>query len=69
MQNILSSSFVRRFIILRIIISTVDIKKIFAGRDVKIFHKLKNYRLAFKKCQARIKKKLKSESKAEAKKS
>lgn len=47
----------------------VDIKKIFAGRDVKIFHKLKNYRLAFKKCQARIKKKLKSESKAEAKKS
>ena len=47
----------------------VDIKKIFSGRDVTIFHKLKNYQQAFKRCQARIKKKLKSASKPADKKS
>lgn len=47
----------------------VDMKKIFAGRDAKIFRKLLGYKAAFKRCQARIKKKLKSESKAAPKKS
>ena len=41
----------------------VDIKKIFAGREVKIFKKLKDYPQAFERCRERIKKKLKSESK------
>lgn len=45
----------------------VDIKKIFAGRDLKIFQKLKNYPQAFERCRARIKKKLKSASKVEKK--
>ncbi len=47
----------------------VDINKIFAGRDIKIFMKLKDYPQAFKRCQSRIKKKLKSESSPAAKKS
>lgn len=47
----------------------VDMKKIFAGRDAKIFTKLLGYKAAFKRCQERIKKKLKSESKAAPKKS
>lgn len=47
----------------------VDMKKIFAGRDVKIFNKLLGYPQAFDRCRARIKKKLKSESKPAAKKS
>lgn len=45
----------------------VDIKKIFAGREVKIFQKLKNYPAAYERCRARIKKKLKSASKTEKK--
>ena len=47
----------------------VDMKAIFAKRDIKIFRKLKDYPKAFKRCQERIKKKLKSESKPAAKKS
>jgi hypothetical protein len=47
----------------------VDMKKIFAGRDAKIFQKLLRYPQAFERCQARIKKKLKSASKPAAKKS
>lgn len=47
----------------------VDMKAIFAKRDVKIFRKLKSYPQAFDKCRERIKKKLKSESKAADKKS
>lgn len=47
----------------------VDMKSIFAKRDIKIFRKLKDYPQAFKRCQARIKKKLKSESKAAPKNS
>jgi hypothetical protein len=46
----------------------IDTKKIFEGKDQKIFEKLKNYPLAFEKCRARLKKKLKSESKAAPKK-
>jgi hypothetical protein len=47
----------------------VDMKKIFAGRDVKLFKNLLGYPQAFERCRARIKKKLKSESKPAAKKS
>ncbi len=47
----------------------VDMKSIFAKRDIKIFRKLKDYPKAFKRCQVRIKKKLKSASKPAAKKS
>jgi hypothetical protein len=47
----------------------VDMKKIFKGRDVQIFKKLVGYPQAFERCRARIKKKLKSESKAAPKKS
>ena len=47
----------------------VDMKKIFKGRDVKIFDKLLTYPQAFERCRLRIKKKLKSESKAAPKKS
>ena len=47
----------------------VDMKKIFAGRDVKIFQKLLGYSHAFERCRERIKKKLKSESKPAPKKS
>ena len=46
----------------------IDTKKIFEGKDQKIFEKLKNYPQAFEKCRARLKKKLKSESKAAPKK-
>lgn len=47
----------------------VEIKKIFAGRDVKIFEKLKDFPQAFQRCRERLKKKLKSVSKPAAKKS
>ncbi len=47
----------------------VDIKKIFGGREVLIFQKLKNYPEAFERCRERIRKKLKSASKAGPKKS
>lgn len=47
----------------------VDLKKIFEGRDVKIFEKLKDYPKAFKRCQTRLKKKPKSESTPSDKKS
>jgi hypothetical protein len=47
----------------------VDPQIIFSGKDFKIFEKLKNYPLAFEKCRARLKKKLKSKSTEPAKKS
>lgn len=47
----------------------VDMKRIFKGRDIKIFNKLLNYPQAFERCRVRIKKKLKSESKEAPKKS
>lgn len=47
----------------------LDLKKIFQGKDQKIFDKLKNYPLAFEKCRARLRKKAKSRSTAEPKKS
>ena len=47
----------------------VDIKSIFSGRDKKIFDKLKNYSEAYKSCQLRAKKKLRSGSKPRDKKS
>lgn len=46
----------------------IETKTIFEGKDQKIFEKLKNYNQAFDKCRARLKKKLKSESKAAPKK-
>ena len=46
----------------------VDMKAIFRGRDEKIFGKLMTYSQAFKKCQARLKKKLKPSSTPAAKK-
>ncbi len=46
----------------------VDMKQIFRGRDEKIFGKLLTYSEAFKKCQERLKKKLKSSSTPAAKK-
>jgi hypothetical protein len=47
----------------------VDIEQLFKGRDVKIFEDLKNYPQAIKRCQQRLKKKLKSESTSKDKKS
>jgi hypothetical protein len=47
----------------------VDPQIIFSGKDSKIFEKLKNYPLAFEKCRARLKKKLKSKSTERPKKS
>jgi hypothetical protein len=47
----------------------VDMKMIFQGKDQRIFDKLKNYPLAFEKCRARLKKKLKSGSSEAVKKS
>lgn len=47
----------------------VDLKQIFAGKDQRIFEKLKNYPLAFEKCRAALKKKAKSKSTARPKKS
>ncbi|MGE3608566.1 MAG: hypothetical protein AB7I27_03170 [Bacteriovoracaceae bacterium] len=46
----------------------VDLKKLFEGRDLKIFEKLKDYPSAFKRCQERLKKKAKSKSTPSAKK-
>lgn len=46
----------------------VDIKTIFKNRELSIFDKIKLYPKAFKNCQLRLKKKLKSESTAPAKK-
>ena len=46
----------------------IDTKKIFEVKDQKIFEKLKHYPQAFEKCRSRLKKKLKSESKAAPKK-
>lgn len=46
----------------------VDMNVLFEKKDEKIFDKLKSYPDAFKKCQARFKKKLKSPPKASSKK-
>lgn len=46
----------------------VDMKAIFRGRDQDIFDKLLTYSEAFKRCQARLKKKLKPSSTPAAKK-
>lgn len=46
----------------------VDIKKIMAGKDEKIFEKIKDYPKAFQRCAARLKKKTKSASTAADKK-
>lgn len=40
----------------------VDLKTIFKGKDQKIFEELKDYPLAFEKCRALLKKKVKSGS-------
>lgn len=40
----------------------VDAKIIYQGKDLIIFEKLKNYPLAFERCRARLRKKLKSKS-------
>jgi hypothetical protein len=47
----------------------VDMHTIFKGKDKKIFDQLKNYPLAFEKCRALLKKKVRSGSKAAPKKS
>lgn len=47
----------------------VDMQAIFKGKDLKIFEKLKNYPLAFEKCRALLKKKVKPSSKPARKKS
>jgi hypothetical protein len=47
----------------------VDMRQLFAGKDRKIFDRLKNYPLAFEKCRARLKKKASSASTAAPKKS
>jgi len=57
------------FIDIKYLEEDVSMKQIFAGRDVKIFNKLLDYPHVFKRCRARIKKKLKSASKPAAKKS
>lgn len=46
----------------------VDLKRIFEGKDQKIFSQLKDYPQAFERCAARLKKKAKSGSVPEAKK-
>ena len=46
----------------------VDMKQIIHGRDEKIFEKLLTYSNAYKRCQARLKKKLKPSSTPAAKK-
>lgn len=47
----------------------VDMKDIFKGKDERIFDKLKNYPIAYEKCRAALKKKVKSKSKEARKKS
>lgn len=57
------------FIDIKYLQEDIDLKKIFRGRDLKIFQKLVEYPQAFERCRARIKKKLKSGSKDSPKKS
>lgn len=57
------------FIDIKYLQEDIDLKKIFRGRDIKIFQKLLEYPQAFERCRARIKKKPNSGSKASAKKS
>lgn len=56
------------FIEIKYLQEDVDIKKIMAGKDEKIFEQLKGFRKAFQRCAARVKKKAKSTSVAPAKK-
>jgi len=57
------------FIDIKYLQEDIDMKKIFRGRDLKIFQKLVGYPQAFDRCWARIKKKPSSASKASPKKS
>lgn len=57
------------FIDIKYLQEDIDLKKIFRGRDLKIFKKLVGYPQAFERCRARIKKKLNSGPKASPKKS
>ena len=56
------------FIEIKYLQEDVDIRKIMAGKDSKIFEKIKYYPKAFQRCSARLKKKAKSGSVAPAKK-
>lgn len=56
------------FIEIKYLQEDVDIRKIMAGKDEKIFEKFKDYPRAFQRCSARLKKKAKSGSVAPAKK-
>ncbi|MES2529163.1 MAG: hypothetical protein V4598_18905 [Bdellovibrionota bacterium] len=56
------------FIEIKYLQEDVDIKKIMAGKDEKIFEQFKGFRKAFQRCNARVKKKAKSKSVAPAKK-
>jgi hypothetical protein len=55
------------FIEIKYLQEDIDIKKIMAGKDEKIFEKIKDYPQAFQRCRERLKKKTKSESKTDAK--
>ncbi len=57
------------FVEIKYLQEDVDAKVIFQGKDQKIFEKLKNYPLAFEKCRALLKKKVKPASTPAAKKS
>lgn len=57
------------FIEIKYLQEDVDAKVIFQGKDQRIFEKLKNYPLAFEKCRALLKKKVKPLSTDAAKKS
>ncbi len=46
----------------------IDIKRIMAGKDTKIFDKIKDYPAAFQRCRERLKKKASPGSEASAKK-
>lgn len=56
------------FIEIKYLQEDVDIKKIMAGKDEKIFDRIKDYPSAFQRCRERLKKKAKSPSTAEEKK-
>ncbi len=56
------------FIEIKYLQEDVDIKKIMAGKDTKIFDKIKDYPAAFQRCRERLKKKARPVSEAPAKK-
>lgn len=55
------------FIEIKYLQEDIDIQKIMAGKDEKIFDKMKDYPSAFQRCRERAKKKAKSVSTEEAK--